>query len=370
MNASHPTTEQIGRYRDRSAAPDELLRIDAHLATCDRCLSTLGGESADSVIVTLAPTGVRESDHLTYDEMERWVDGRAEAIERELFQEHVADCKLCRDERDDLDRVRENVASVSADVRPIEAGFTWRLSFAAAAVIAVVIGIGWVLRREGVPTTLPKPLVAPSHRPSEGDALRGRLDAVRRAGTLARPEILSPLLEGRVVLRGGESTSVPFTLLKPIATVVRDPRPEFRWTALPDASSYTLAVVDADTGAVVARGSSDDTLWRPDKPLAQGKTYSWQVTARRRGERITEPRPPAAEARFIVASADTLNRMSAWERHLQDDPAGRGILLAEEGFLDDAEHELQLASQRGDRPAQELLNRVRAWRRDIVPETR
>jgi len=342
MNA-HPTTEQIARYRDRSAGPDELLRIDAHLATCDRCHSTLSSESGADVVVSLPSRDAGESDHLSYDEMERWIDGRAGAVEREIFEEHAANCHLCRDERADLDRVRETLV-------PTQTRFGWRMPLAAAATIVVAIGIGWFFRRDVVSTSPSKISVPPR--------------TVQQAIVLTKPAILSDLLGGKVTLRGGESTQHRFTLLKPVATLVGEQRPEFRWTTVSGASSYTVTIVDADTGAAVTSGSTKDSSWRPGTALAQGKTYSWQVSAHVRGRRITEPRPPAPEARFEVASGETLNRL-AGKSH--NDPISRGVALAEEGFLDDAEEQLQVASDAGNSEARELLRQVRAWRRDMLP---
>ncbi len=342
MNA-HPTTEQIARYRDRSAAPDELLRLDAHLATCDRCHSTLSSESGADVVVSLPSRGAGESDHLSYDEMERWVDGRARAVEREIFEEHAANCHLCRDERADLDRVRETLV-------PTQTRFGWRIPLAAAATIVVAIGIGWFLRRDVVSTSPSRIAVPPR--------------IVQQAIVLTKPAILSDLLDGKGTLRGGESTQHRFTLLKPVATLVGERRPEFRWTTVSDASSYTVTIVDADTGAVVTSGSTKDSSWRPGRALPQGKSYSWQVSAHVRGRRITEPRPPAPEARFEVASGETLNRL-AGKSH--DDPIRWGVALAEEGFLDDAEEQLQVASEAGNSEARELLRQVWSWRRDMLP---
>lgn len=98
----HVDVDALDRYLRRAASPEELLAIDAHLASCDRCHAAVA--SAAGSIRLPPPEG---EPHLTYDELEAFVDGRADDVERELVEGHAALCDLCRRELTDLQRVRD-----------------------------------------------------------------------------------------------------------------------------------------------------------------------------------------------------------------------------------------------------------------------
>ncbi|WP_193211579.1 PQQ-binding-like beta-propeller repeat protein [Luteolibacter marinus] len=53
-----------------------------------------------------------------------------------------------------------------------------------------------------------------------------------------------------------------------------------RWTAVPDAVSYSLVITDGHSGDQVYSGLTDPSFVLPD-PLAFGETYTWRVTAQR-----------------------------------------------------------------------------------------
>lgn len=93
----HPTPEQLDRYRQRLAAPAELLAADAHVASCDQCYNVVRAE-----VVTVV---LRGGGHLTYEELETYVDGRADADDRRLVTAHVAQCPRCRGQLSDLQNV-------------------------------------------------------------------------------------------------------------------------------------------------------------------------------------------------------------------------------------------------------------------------
>lgn len=62
----------------------------------------------------------------------------------------------------------------------------------------------------------------------------------------------------------------------PLATF--DRTPEFLWTAVPGAVSYSLSVRDANSGAVVLNSSVNGTSFSPSQDLKQA-LYRWQVLA-------------------------------------------------------------------------------------------
>jgi len=103
-----------------------------------------------------------------------------------------------------------------------------------------------------------------------------------------------------------------------------------------------VAVFDQNFSEV-ARARVTGTSWRPDVDLARDATYSWQVTAKRGSQNITEPRPPRPEARFHVVDASMVDEVHDLRRRLDRQPLALGILLAERGLIADARAALMRA---------------------------
>jgi hypothetical protein len=328
MTGTHPTAEQLQRYRRRIAAADELRDVDRHLASCDRCFA--------AVRVDADPAVALPTSHLTFDELEAYVGGSAGADDRAIIDEHAAQCAMCRQELADLQSVAEVMKGGRAPARP------FRRLLAAAAILALLaLGAWLVFTSRTQPVPAPPQVQRPTPPPEPPPA---RTPAPALA--LAKPPILDTLVRGEPVLRGPEKP--PFALLAPVATVVLDDRPRFEWEAAPEAKSYEVAVADAQSGSVAVTGTSETTQWRADEPLSRGRTYSWQVTAHTAaGTSTVAPGPSAPEALFHVAEK---------VEPLPDDPRERGVALANLGALDDAERALREAA------AEELLEEVRSWR--------
>jgi hypothetical protein len=98
----HLDAEALDRYRRRIAPPAELLAADAHIASCDLCYDAV---RADVDAIDLPPA--KGDVHLTYEELEAFVDGRADAVDRELIAAHAALCTLCAAELTDLAAARD-----------------------------------------------------------------------------------------------------------------------------------------------------------------------------------------------------------------------------------------------------------------------
>jgi hypothetical protein len=336
MNPIHPTPEQIDRYRTRVAPADELIAVDQHLAECDRCHATLARVATRQAGLPVLQTDSGESEHLTYEEMEQWLDGRADDVERELIEGHRDICDLCRNELADLARVRD--AMRGAERGASKQGTFARVLLPIAAIIAIAAVGGLLLLQKDLEDT------------------RSRLSGQPGLPVLQRPAVIADLAGNASALRNGEDAHATFSLMQPVATVVLDPRPQLRWEPVAGAGSYTVTVVDADTGEVSFTGVSRTDSLQLDRSLERGRPYSWQVAAHRGDEVITAPRPPTPEVRFRVATKEQADAIAALpkEAHLQ-----RGISLAKLGILDDAERELTLAREP---EARGLLDRVRSWR--------
>lgn len=312
MNGTHPTAEVLDRYRRRAASPAETLAVDAHVAECDRCFER-----------------VRADAHLTFDELVALADGR------ESSSPHLSLCARCRRELADLNAMR------AAMQRPASPR-TW-LPFAAAAMLAVVAGGSWMLSRTAPPPPAPQPAPAVVEAAPPPPAPAQRQPAV---ADLERPPILDTLVTGRAELRGRESGTT-FNLQAPVATVVLDDRPKFRWEEVSGATGYEVTVIDVDRGTAAATGTCLTGSWQPISPLRRGETYAWQVAVETDRGRFVSPGREGAEARFHVAEQSTVEGTT---------PLERGVALARLGALDDAERELASAG------ATDLLDEVRSWR--------
>jgi len=368
MSTLHPTADQIDRYRNRSASAEDLILLDAHIAGCDRCHAALHADAPGEIVVGLPR---EELDHLTYDEMEQWIDGRCSDVNREIVEGHIAACVRCREELADLDRARKDLQPSIESARRLRS-MKWLLP--AAAMVAIVAGGTWVLLKNepttgnpAVPRVSKKPPPAVRRHSIPADPLQAHVDDVRRGEKLIRPEMLAVLAPATVVLRGSESGGEAFALLKPVGTLVGDPRPEFRWTPMRGASSYTIAILDVEKSDIAARGTATKSSWRPSEPLERSRTYTWQVTSQLDGRVITAPRPPAPQAIFGVASGDQVGELKTLQEKFRVDHLALGVVLAERGFLDEAERELRAAARSGEPRANELLAQVNAWREPRRP---
>lgn len=105
IEGQHLDAEALDRYRRRVAPAAELLAVDAHIASCDRCF---GAVRAATEVIELP--AANDHEHLTYEELESFVDNRADALDRELVTAHVALCTLCSDELVDLTATRDALA--------------------------------------------------------------------------------------------------------------------------------------------------------------------------------------------------------------------------------------------------------------------
>lgn len=85
-----------------------------------------------------------------------------------------------------------------------------------------------------------------------------------------------------------------------MTTALRDGKPQFRWTAFPEAATYRIRVVNSTTGKIVISEviPAKQPAWSSAQPLASGERYEWEVEALR-GEQVVAkaPEPPQPEAR-------------------------------------------------------------------------
>jgi hypothetical protein len=181
------------------------------------------------------------------------------------------------------------------------------------------------------------------------------------AGVLPRAAALDGLSGSEVRFMGAGDRLRRLGVLAPVATVVRDPRPTFRWSPHPGARAYTVTVFSETFEKVLSSPAVRETTWTATTTLAPGAAYEWQVTADTPGGPVRAPAPPARDARFRVlddAERGALDRelVRAGSSHLLE-----GLALAQAGVLDEAERAFAalLAENPGSPRIKALLARVR-----------
>jgi hypothetical protein len=148
---------------------------------------------------------------------------------------------------------------------------------------------------------------------------------------------------GTITLMGErDPRNTTFGVIAPLATVVRETRPTFRWRPQPKAVLYGIAIYNDRFERVAgSRKLIQGTSWTCDVDLAPGITYQWQVSALWLEDPSTvlevAPRPPQPEARFRILDTD---QRHALDRQLAEAGSSnllRGLAFTRAGLLDDAE---------------------------------
>jgi hypothetical protein len=397
MTLEHLSETQLASYSGRTLDPQELLAVDRHLASCDECHGRLsrilpGAGSFESG---------EEPFHLDYEHLESYVDGKANDIDREIVESHVALCSKCDiDLKDLLEFKQQPVAAVAGDVRTTPWWKQWLPQLpsnpvwatAAVGVIAIVvlgIPVLWWTRSRGsdqakfASPESARPIQSPEkEQPSpeatakgiDGDLppeeLRlvlndaggqlmlnqsGRLEGLQELPPDLRESVERALATGRLRaspaltgwttgagnLRGGSATESTFVPLWPTDVVIETDRPTLRWRALEGAQNYVVTVYDAQLRKVSNSGPVSGTEWTITNSLDRGVTYSWQISAVKDGETVVSPKPPLPEARFRVLDQRAVSALAKLKQSAGSSHLAMGVFYWKHGLLEDAEREFQ-----------------------------
>jgi hypothetical protein len=416
MTLEHLSERQLSGYRERSLDPQELLAVDRHLSSCDLCHERL----------TRIPYGAgvsfeshHEPFHLDYEQqLEPYVDGKANEIDREIVDSHVAVCSRCATELKDLLEFKQHqpvvvIAGTSSRRRQWFPQLRWNPAWAAAGAIAalfVVSGAVFLWTRysaseqariispqvntqkeqpspaemdhtaQNTPSPVEEPLLVLNDagcklKLSKDGHLEGLQElppdlkeSVERAlatGRLGASPALKGWSTGTNNLRSGVGTQSTFAPLEPVGDVIETDRPTFHWQSLEGAQQYIVTVFDAKLAQVVNSGPVMRSEWTTPNALQRGVTYSWQITAVKDGEMIVSPKPPLPEARFRVLDQRTANVLATLRLSVGTSHLAMGIFYWKHGLIEQAEREFQaLAKANPDSPVvKELLASIRSHRR-------
>lgn len=361
--------------------------------------------------------------HLDYEQLELYVDGKADEIDREIVESHVAQCSQCADELEDLLEFKEQTAASStADSTSRWQQWFPQLSWLpkpaialvlVVAAVAVALTVLWWTKHQTRPqgqqaqtnsTGPEQPSPAPTDHTAQenlfdnqlpsreepllvlNDAMgqvivnqRGQLEGLHDLPPDLRASVehalatrrlqASPALSGWLSsaggLRGELENQSAFAPLEPTDVVVETDRPTFRWRALEAARNYVVNIYDAKLRHVANSGPVTGTEWTTPNSLARGVTYSWQIVASQDGKTVVSPKPPLPEARFRILDQRAVAALAKLKRSAESSHLVLGVFYWKHGLLEEAEHEFQaLARANPDSPAVAgLLASIRSLRR-------
>lgn len=113
MSPQHLSPEVVQRYRQKSLSPHELIATADHLAICPECRELLAAASdLSNRIHSLRSEFITqtESNHLSYADLESYVDGTLEASRLQALDAHLMVCGRCSEELQDLESYRLHLA--------------------------------------------------------------------------------------------------------------------------------------------------------------------------------------------------------------------------------------------------------------------
>ncbi len=406
--SEHPSQAQLTGYSGRTLDPHELLVVDRHLASCDECNERLTRIPPGDVKLTESGEGPF---HLDYDQLESYVDGKANDIDREIVDSHVALCSECATDLQDLLAFKQQRVAVArtSSWRP-----QWRLLPNPAWATAIVVGVFilamavllWTtyptsprVEQAGTgsppvseppspaptePTTQKSPSTPPREEPlivlndAGGQVMlnqHGRLEglqelppdlkeSVERAlvthGVRASPA-LSGWTTGAGNLRSELETQSTFAPLDPTDVVIETERPTFRWRALEGAQEYVVTIYDAKLRQVGSSGPVDGTKWTTPNSLERGVTYSWQISALKDGKKVVSPKPPLPEARFRILDHASVVALAKLKESAGSSHLAMGVFYWKHGMIEESKREFQaLANANPNSPvATQLLRSIR-----------
>jgi hypothetical protein len=268
------------------------------------------------IAAAMRAVGAELDEHCSYEALAAVVDDSADDVTREIVESHAAVCPTCKAELDDL-RV---FAGRGARRRPL-----WWAAAAAAVLMIILISRPWT--REPRPTPI---ITRPSATTAEwqklvADTLRnGRLEIPPDIPAVAADDAYRDVAQDRGVR----------TTVTPSGMVIDELQPTFHWSG-PDADDYEVAVYENGTEVVRSKRQTS-TAWTSPRALERGKSYRWQVIARKGSRSFIIPSPLAPPAVFRILDARQHDELARAAKQHPNDDLLLGILYARAGILDRA----------------------------------
>jgi len=374
----HVNEQQLKGYRDRTLAVGELIAVDTHLGGCEPCRNALAKlaerTSSKSVIAGIDQARFR---HLSYEQMDDWVEDRLDPAGRELVMSHIGACSPCARQ---LIAYQEYAPIMAAPIqtamfaatKPVEAKRSFwaflkqpQYALGAAALIALIVIAPW--NRHSSPPEQTGAIVAPTSTvvdstiPAQNSPLidtvlsTAELDALPDSLRMGAKEVISDTgsTTRPAALKGLEPNS-DTVLEYPFSEVIAETQPTLTWKAFGD-SSYSVSLLDSRHNLVSRRGNLKDTHWSPPSPLVRDRVYSWEVESAGQKHRGT----------FRVLSEKQRQELEQVRAAHGNSHLVMGAVSAELGLLTPARREFEAMAKdpAHAQQAAKLLSRVDALRK-------
>lgn len=280
--------------------------------------------AAEAMLKSIAQA---RSEHLTYEQMDAWVEDEMDQTAREWVVAHIGLCEFCAKQLAGYESYAQTMSGpIAAPAKLIPLGERMRAAFgwpqfamAALAIVVVVLA----------------PIVIKNARTFGSDtkaleslppALRQAAESLVKTNTPLRPAVLTdvtPNVDPRVVYPAGE--------------VIEDITPTLRWNADPANGTYTVGIVGENQSVKSEELSA--TQWTVPIELHRGGKYVWWV---RSGDEVHQ-----GSFRVLGASEEqTLAQLRASGAG----PLAMGAVEEQFGLLTSAENEFEkLKSEEGSK---------------------
>lgn len=338
---THPSDDELQQFARGGLRPGRVQAVADHLQDCRRC--------GDAAI---------DAGHPSLEgELTPYAEGKLVAADAARVAAHVERCAICREDVADI-------RGAAALLVPDRHRLRWPYFVAAAAIAAMAVAA--LLMRDAAPaqpnrppritvTASPAPQPVEAKPPQRGE-WTALVDRAVRTGAMAMPPALAELQLSadpqRAPADPGKQT------VTPAGIIVETTRPVFEWTAVRGAT-YIVTVLDDDLETVMESGRLTAARWQPERELARGRVYQWQVSVRGAQSATIIPAPPAPPAVFRVLDAEAHQELARARASHSDDPLLLGVLAAQHGLRDEALRELAKVDTEAGR---RLLLSVEAWR--------
>lgn len=409
----HISDNLWNRYRDGQLTATELIQFDTHLQDCAECQNRLAEDErvVGSFAALRADVSGLAEDHLSYEQLAAYIDRQLNKTDRTIVETHLQTCLNCAIEVEDLQKFQQELETPTKIPKPTKPNWlvewwqmwTWRwampLAAAAACVFIAWLGLRWL---RPAPNSIPPPpelAQNPVATPSPSETLpstsliaaindggtritlnqQGKLEGLTTLSSEQQQLVIAALKSGKVVLTptptglikradtllGDSTEGKSFRLISPVGKLELAQRPQFRWEALPGATSYRVTLFTTNYETIAQSDSLTVTTWVPPRSLARNQVYLWQVIANKDGQEIKAPVAPAPEARFKILDQAKADEIAA----ARDSSLVSGLLYAQAGLYDEAERELKKLVKENPQNAiaAQLLDDLRAQRRAPHP---
>jgi len=118
---NHLSDDQLKQYEARTLSATDLLEMDDHLHSCDRCYDRFRALARPGEVFDFRTEGWEHGgpEDLLYRNLESYVDGRLRGQDLDRFESHLERCQACASEAQALLEIRSHLLQ-SSDIAPYQ----------------------------------------------------------------------------------------------------------------------------------------------------------------------------------------------------------------------------------------------------------